>query len=447
MNEPIGSLLRSLLNDLKRRPIDAARELGVSIDEMQSYLDDEQSFPAELISRACQVWPVSPREFAYVIDDTSSGIKIMRAADSKKSARVMDRKGKPYYEYRDTAASSLSSFRPEWIKELCEVDDNDPESTDAQWNNGHFMHQFTYFVGPVNFYYIDGDGRKQVAVMNTGDSMYIRPFVPHTFTTRKSEGGGGVILALTYGGALLGDAQQELSAVSTALAEKYALTYSSSDTSVAEMIRYYMNCLSITLVELAQRVGMSEVDLSSLLEGKVTTDHKLLKQIAKSLNVNLRDILTYEEDVEPVVVEHAEQTKPWVLKTKDGSYSVKELASTPHMAMSKSLEFTFSQTNCSDYDLCIGLHQYVYNVGEEDIDLRWSSEGRNFSSILRPNDSAFIKPFVEHCYCSSSGKLISLRIPSKISGDALRELSMIGTEHIQRVANEKMPWFDKNGKN
>ena len=55
------------------------------------------------------------------------------------------------------------------------------ENKSIQWNNGHFMHQFTYFIGDVNFYYIDKNGKKQTAMMSTGDSMYITPFTPHSF--------------------------------------------------------------------------------------------------------------------------------------------------------------------------------------------------------------------------------------------------------------------------
>ena len=77
----------------------------------------------------------------------------MTAEDSEKSKRIMHRAGKPYYEYRDTAMSKVAPFRPEWIMELCSVNDNDPENSKVlQWNNGHFMHQFTYFIGNVNFY-------------------------------------------------------------------------------------------------------------------------------------------------------------------------------------------------------------------------------------------------------------------------------------------------------
>ena len=77
----------------------------------------------------------------------------------------MERAGQPYYEYRDTVITSSTSFRPEWIEELCFVGDNDPENSSVQWNNGHFMHQFTYFIGDVNYYYRGPDGEKKVAIM------------------------------------------------------------------------------------------------------------------------------------------------------------------------------------------------------------------------------------------------------------------------------------------
>ena len=49
--------------------------------------------------------------------------------------------------------SNGSKFRPEWIEMLRIVDDNDPYNPDVIYNNGHLMHQVTFFVGPVNFYY------------------------------------------------------------------------------------------------------------------------------------------------------------------------------------------------------------------------------------------------------------------------------------------------------
>ena len=87
----------------------------------------------------------------------------------------MKRGGKDYYEYRDTATATLSPFKPEWIEELRVVEDNRPENPDVAYNNGHFLHQMTAFIGPVNFYW-ELNGEKYSKEMNTGSSNYITPF-------------------------------------------------------------------------------------------------------------------------------------------------------------------------------------------------------------------------------------------------------------------------------
>ena len=195
-----GNNFLGILNDIKRQPENAANELGVSINQINSIIRGEESISFELIQKAVEIWPVSERDFFVVKDDSPNGVFIMKKEESEKSSRIMKRAGNPYYEYRDTAMTKTAPFRPEWILELCEVEDNDPENTKIQWNNGHFLHQFTYFIGDVNFYYKGQNGGKKVAMMSTGDSMYITPFVPHTFATRKNSQGKGLILALTYGG-------------------------------------------------------------------------------------------------------------------------------------------------------------------------------------------------------------------------------------------------------
>ena len=79
--------------------------------------------------------------------------------------------------------SENGPFRPEWIKQLLYVENNSPHNKNIKWNKGHLLHQLTYFVGKVNFYYYDKN-KKKVAIMNTGDSMFISPYVPHTFASR-----------------------------------------------------------------------------------------------------------------------------------------------------------------------------------------------------------------------------------------------------------------------
>lgn len=446
-----GQNLQGIINDLKRRPEDAARELHVPLAEFNSYLRGEAEIPAELIKRAIEVWPVNERDFYCIKDDCPTGVKIMRAAESARSSRVMERAGKPYYEYRDTAMSTVSQFRPEWIKELCVVEDNNPGNPAVQWNNGHFMHQFTYFVGPVNFYYKGEDGEKKVAVMNTGDSMYITPFVPHTFAARKNDAGeSGLILALTYGNKLAGETQQELSAIGPELAAEYALDFSSREKAAASLLRFHREAASIDYQELYLRTGFP-VSLFKVYEsGKSLPRHEDLEKIAEALNIDVRELLPPDIIEEKVVVKRYKTNPVWNFPTFFPVYQLFELAGTNHLPHSKALELNVLKDagNCDldSLDLKVGLHQYVYNVGKSPVNVNWCSDGQMHHDFIHSGDSLYIKPFVPHNFRGTDGKLLVLRIGGRAAGEAQRELSLIGKENADRAIAEMMPWFNKEGR-
>ena len=111
-----------------------------------------------LLTRMCDKYPISLAKVWVEPNDTDEGVKIMRAQHSKSTARVFSRKnslGKEssYYEYRDTVMSRTSTFRPEWIKPIRIVNNDAPDNPDVAYNKGHLMHQCTFFIGEVNFYW------------------------------------------------------------------------------------------------------------------------------------------------------------------------------------------------------------------------------------------------------------------------------------------------------
>ena len=221
---------RKVLNDLKRRPEDAAKDLEISLKKINNILSNKSKLDFKTISKAVKIWPVNYGDFFSFYDDAKSGFKIMRSNESDKSKRIMKRGGKPYYLYKDTIMSKLSPFRPELITELAIVSNNKPNNLNVRYNNGHFLHQFTYFIGPVNFYYIENN-KKKVTKMNTGDSMYISPYVCHSFTTRKNKKGIlGKILALTYTDKLDNETLNELTALGFNIAKKYRINLKNKKT-------------------------------------------------------------------------------------------------------------------------------------------------------------------------------------------------------------------------
>lgn len=445
-----GENFRAILNDLKRRPEDAAAELGVPVSEIEEIIGGTRPLPPALVEKATAAWPVSPRDFYLLNDDAPSGVRIHRATESERSSRVMSRAGADYYEYRDTAMSSLSQFRPEWIKELCIVDDDDPDNEAVQWNNGHFLHQFTYFVGPVNFYYRGADGAKCVAVMNTGDSMYISPFVPHSFASRRNDTGElGVILALTYGDKLGGETRQEISALGAELASGLALDFRDRDRAFGSLLRFQRQGLSLTPDELARRSGLdrSRVDALEAGDGRPTSAE--LGGLAGALRVNVRDLLVPDAFDEPVLVQRYADSQRWRYPESEPAYEIVELTPVPSMPFSKGLEINVLSDAAPVADLQAGLHQYVYNVGTRPVTLAWQLDGQPRQETLQPGDSAYLKPALQHGYRGSGGQLLVLRIGGRVTGDGQMELSRIlahGPENLARVVGDSKQWYDPKGR-
>ena len=439
-----GKNFLGILNDIKRRPEDAARELKVSLDEINSILSGKKELSADIIEKATKIWPVNARDFYIIHDDCPQGIKIMRSEESKQSSRIMERAGHPYYEYRDTAMSKTAPFRPEWIMELCSVDDNDPRNKLVQWNNGHFLHQFTYFIGEVNFYYIDSDGGKKVAVMNTGDSMYITPFVSHSFASRNGAKQPGLILALTYGSKITGDIQQELSTLLN-LGQEFALDFSTVEKSTSALLKYFREISSLSLDEISKRANIPTNKIVEFESGKTTPSNIDLQNLAKALTANLRDLLPNDKTENKVIVKHHDEGKKWFYPNQTSAYEFIELANTTTLPYSKSFEIKINDVDNNELDLRAGLHQYVYNIGNNTITINWVLDDQNFSEKIHPNDSLYIKPFVEHNF-RGEGKLLVLRIGGKIAGDSQRELSFVGKKNTKRAISETMQWFNPKGK-
>ena len=94
-----------------------------------------------------------------------------------------------------------------------------------------------------------------------------------------------------------------------------------------------------------------------------------------------------------------------------------------------------------ELDLIVGLHQYIYNVGENTVHLNWKINNESHLEELKPGDSAYIKPNVPHNF-RSNGKLMVLRIAGRIAGDAQRELSSLDKNDAHRAISEVSMWFD-----
>jgi len=345
----------------------------------------------------------------------------------------MKRDSEPYYLYKDTVMSKVSPFRPEWIQELVTVENSDPHNNKVKWNNGHFLHQFTYFIGPVNFYYYDENNEKKVSEMNTGDSMYISPYTPHTFTTRKNEKNEkGIILALTYTDKVDNDVLNEMAAIGSDLSRKFSLKLKNEYESILNCIQNQLKISSKTQEYVEHKI---KNNIDNAINSFLKNDATIMNQIADQLEVSLRDLIPSKK-TKYVTLEKYEKSEQWYLPNeKNKKIKLVKLAGANHLPYSKAIEITVIEKN--DIKFEIPCHQYIYNIGETDCNIitEYSNE------IIKPGDSVYLKPNLTHNFKSTS-KLLVLRIGGKISGDSLLQLSTLNEKKLDRLLEDNKPWFN-----
>ena len=204
---------------------------------------------------------------------------------------------------------------------------------------------------------------------------------------------------------------------------------------------------SIGINELSKITKINDEKIKKFESGEIEPTKSEITQIADALNVNVRDLIPNDKIEDKVILKYHDKAKTWNFPEDETRYSLIELANSKTLPYSKSLEidvcFEGKQTIT---DLKLGLHQYVYNVSEENISLNWLFDGNLHSETIHPGDSVYIKPFVSHNF-RGKGKLLVLRLGGKIVGDSQRELSIIGKENVKRAIDESMQWFDPKGNN
>ncbi len=426
---------RKILNDLKRRAEDAAQELNVPIKEINKILNGETEPDFKLLKKATEIWPINLNDFFGIEDDTINNYKIFTKAESDKTIRTMQRKNKPYYKYKDTVMSKISPFRPEWIEELIVVNDSNPENPDVVFNNGHFLHQFTYFIGPVNFYYIDENGKKNLEEMNTGDSMYISPYTPHSFTTRKNkENRLGLILALTYTDKVDNEVLNELSVIGNELAKKYLINYNNEIDGFKKNLQYYLNLSSLTEENFEK---INNLNLKKIYNRNSIPSFEDLEKIAHALNINLKDLIPNKRFTS-VKINKYEKNSEWNYPSeKNYTYKFVELTNVNQLPCSKALELSVIVEEDHETFLEVPAHQYLYNIGETDCILEIEKIKQKFS----PGDSVYLKPNVKHKFLRKS-KILILRIGGKIYGENLFHISSLSEKNFERLVNDNKSWFN-----
>jgi uncharacterized RmlC-like cupin family protein len=444
----IGNRILSQANDLKRTPDALAAEIGFDKDQLMSIINGDSNIEQALsvIDKMVNTYPISIKDLLSVQDDTHNGVKKVDSETSAISSRVFNRPNAageltPYYEYRDTAMSCTAPFKPEWISQIRCVDNNDPYNPDVIYNNGHLLHQVTFFVGPVNFYW-ESNGKKYCSEMNTGDSNYITPFVPHSFTSRK-EGEECYIIAVTFGGAI-SEAQDELYKIGSEKINEIAGDARSRSDLFKMRLKRYLDAESVDNDWLTNELTQKKLinnDIETLLAGECT-DVAILEKLANTLNINIKDLMVTSIDHDDEVLlsfRDKEKLREYPSNSKQ-AYKIKKLARTTRLSYVKGLDIHIQ--NDDTIFISHSLHEYAFNYGKHTVILNWNEDEE---VMIHPGDSAYIRPFTPHSFkrlnSSQDGNLVIMRIPGVLTNELLDEYSCFAVNGRYRTCGENKRWF------
>jgi len=444
----LGARILSAANDLKRTPEALALELGIDAGTVRRVLAGEADLDAAraLIDRMRSAYPISMADLWLERPDATGGVVVMTAEESRRSARVFSRRdGRgqvvPYLEYRDTAMSRTAPYRPEWVKALRVVEAANPEDPAVAFNNGHLMHQLTFFVGEVNAYWRIGQ-KRFCAELRTGDSTWAAPYVPHSFTSR-SEGRLGVLLAVTYAGEVR-HALEELARLGSGPIAALAGDLREPGSPIRALVRRYRMADGLSTAQLARRlapeVGESRAEL--LAEGAAPLPEEV-EPLASALGVRRSELsLDAMAPGAEFVVCRADPAawRPYPAEHGRPAYLLRELARTPLQPGLRGLELTVLRgAGEAAGTVQHHLHEYVYNHGDAAVDLHWDGERE---ARLGPGDSAYVEPLVPHRFVAEGeARLLVVRVQGAVSDPVLREIASYAPEGRARLGGETMRWF------
>tara|TARA_B100000900_G_C20596396_1_gene723586 strand:- start:2207 stop:3586 length:1380 start_codon:yes stop_codon:yes gene_type:complete len=447
----IGQRILSEANDLKRTFESICDELHIDIARFNDVFSGSASYDEaiELAKLISTNYPVKLGDLILEIPDTDRGLKLMRKKASELSKRVflrLDRNQKrtPYYEYRDTATATLSPFKPEWIEELRVVKDDKPDNPDVAYNNGHFLHQMTAFIGPVNFYW-ELDGKKYLKQMETGSSNYITPFVKHSFASRDSSQ-PAIIIAVTFSSDA-GRSRGEFYSIGNDRLQSYILKNRQSDYAISQLVQQILNdkCLTIhNLEKIAERNDIN-IDLEQLLNPVSSKSEDNIHKLAKLLKIkpSVFELPIHKSD--DIVVKDKDRSEAYIFNSNNTQpdYIINPLAMSERLPSINGFDIEIaSSKNENSSQLSSSLHTYIYNYGDESFEFYWIFDGKEHQETVHPDDSIYLEPFIQHKFFTSStsnANIFMFRVPGAINLEVQKEISSYADS--SRIIESKQ-WFN-----
>jgi hypothetical protein len=443
----LGNLIQNQINNLKRTKINIIEELGVTTDFLDKCLsgNGSQQDYDNLITMFYDKYPISMNDIFLEKDTTNNGILYFNNKKSIESKRTTKRVNcsnieTDFYEYRDTATCKNSPFKPEYIKMLREVNNNDPYNLDVAYNKGHLLTQITFFIGPVNFYYILND-KKYCCEMNTGDSNFITPYIPHTFTKRNytdQNEEDAIIIAVTFSSNVYNSLQEVIYCGADNIS-KISGNLRNPEKVLKIKIERFLELNNLTKNNIIDKLKTKyEIKIiKDLLENGIYNS-EIIKDLSQIFNIFPEELKVNKLDQEVIIEKYQDNYHKYEIDDK--FYLIKNLVSSKHFP---DVNSQLVKIVGEGHKLISSYHQYIYNFSQYPIELNYGKKNLEMKIILEKDDSIYIKPFIYYNFnkINDDSQVLCIKLSGKINSNVLNEFSTFEVNGKNRIQTENSKWW------
>lgn len=221
-----------------------------------------------------------------------------------------------------------------------------------------------------------------------------------------------------------------------------------------DLIHAWRNEIKYPLSMVSQDTGISMERLRDLEKGYVKPEWNELEKLAKEFQVNVREMLPAETDLDRGCKFLRHQEARPVDQKRDGrlqyTYWGRCMSST--LPNFKPVELLLHLNKREDVVMNRGhfFHQYTQVLYGGPVAYLWAWEGEIHEQIFNEGDSWLIPGFVPHAFYSPStenlGRILAITFGQHLTGDAKQELALIGKKNIARIIEDDEDYYPKGEK-
>ena len=220
------------------------------------------------------------------------------------------------------------------------------------------------------------------------------------------------------------------------------------------LIHAWRNEIKYPIPMVSEDTGISVERLKELEAGYAKPTWEELEKLAKEFYVGVRDLLPVEKDLDRGMKFLRRKDARPVEQKRDGrlQYTYWAGCMTPVLPNFKPVELLLHLNKKEDVVMNRGhfFHQYTQVLHGGPVAYLWEWEGQVHEDVFTEGDSWMIPGFVPHAFYSPEpenlGRILAITYGQHLTGDAQRELSLIGKKNIARIIEDEADYYPKGEK-